>query len=124
MSDNTQLVIEVLTHIEKASAKILSRFNDIQDPSDFTDTAEGSIKMDAICMMLIVIGESLKNLDKITNRKLLIRYPEVNWRDAKGMRDIITHHYVDINPQAVYFTCNRKIPVLLKTISRIISELE
>ena len=58
MSDNTQLVIEVLTHIEKASAKILSRFSDIQDPSDFMDTAEGAIKMDAICMMLIVIGES------------------------------------------------------------------
>lgn len=31
--------------------------------------------MDAICMMLIVIGESLKNLDKITDATLLPRYP-------------------------------------------------
>jgi len=52
MSDNTQLIIQVLTHIEKASTKILSRFNDIQDPSDFMDTTEGAIKMDAICMIL------------------------------------------------------------------------
>lgn len=62
MSDNTQLVIEVLMQIERASVKILSRFSEIQDPSDFMDTTEGAIKMDAICMMLIVIGESLKNL--------------------------------------------------------------
>ncbi|MCD4708659.1 MAG: DUF86 domain-containing protein [Candidatus Sabulitectum sp.] len=124
MSDNTQLIIEVLTHIEKASAKILSRFSDIQSPSDFVDSAEGATKMDAICMMLIVIGESLKNLDKITNSELLVRYPQVNWKKAKGMRDIITHHYVDINPQAVYFTCNRKIPALLKTIRKMINELK
>ena len=65
-----------------------------------------------------------KESNKITNRELLIRYPEVNWKkEAKGMRDIITHHYIDINPQAVYFTCNRKIPVLLKTIRKMISEL-
>ncbi len=124
MSDRAQLVLEVLMQIEKASIKILTRFNDIQNPSDFINTAEGATKMDAICMMLIVIGESLKNLDKITNRELLIMYPEVNWKDAKGMRDIITHHYIDINPQAVYFTCNRKIPVLLQTIRKMISELK
>jgi len=27
-------------------------------------------KMDSICMLLIVIGESLKNLDKITEERL------------------------------------------------------
>ena len=43
-------------------------------------------------MMLIVIGESLKNLDKITDRKLLPQYSEVDWKKAKGMRDILTHH--------------------------------
>ncbi len=35
-------------------------------------------------MMLIVIGESLKNLDKITEGKLLPLYPEVDWKKPKG----------------------------------------
>jgi hypothetical protein len=34
-------------------------------------------KFDSICMLLITIGESLKNLDKITNGKLLSEYPEI-----------------------------------------------
>jgi hypothetical protein len=45
--------------------------------SDFTDGSAGIDKRDAICMM-IVIGETLKNLDKITEWKLLPRYPEVD----------------------------------------------
>jgi uncharacterized protein with HEPN domain len=35
-------------------------------------------------MMLIVIGESLKNLDKITEGTLLSQYPEVDWKKAMG----------------------------------------
>ena len=79
--------------------------------------------MDAICLMLIVIGESLKNLDKITEGKLLPQYPEVDWKNAKGMRDIITHHYADIHAETIFFTCKRKIPHLLETIRKIIMTL-
>ncbi len=107
-----ELVIEVLRQIEEAAAKIAGRFRTIQRVSDFTNSPAGVDKMDAICMMLIVIGESLKNLDKITDGKLLPQYSEVDWKKAKGMRDILTHHYADINAEAVNNTCKEKIPVL------------
>jgi len=68
--------------------------------------------MDAICMRLIVIGESLKNLDKITSGTLLPQYTEVDWKKAKGMRDILSHHYDDINAEAIFLTCREKIPQL------------
>ena len=119
-----ELTLEILRQIEEASAKIVARFQNIRQVSDFTDSPAGVEKMDAICMMLIVIGESLKNLDKITNGKLLSRYPDVDWKKAKGMRDILTHHYVDINAEAVFYTCKEKIPLLQKTIQRMINELE
>jgi len=123
MSDK-ELIREVLLQIEKASDRILYRFHDIHNPSDFCDSEEGTTKMDGICMMLIVIGESLKKLDKITDSKLLIKYPEIDWKKAKGMRDIITHHYADINPDAVFFTCKNKIPLLGDTIKKILIELD
>ena len=119
-----ELTLEILRQIEEASAKIVARFQNIRQVSDFTDSPAGVEKMDAICMMLIVIGESLKNLDKITNGKLLPQYPDVDWKKAKGMRDILTHHYVDINAEAVFYTCKEKIPLLQKTIQRMINELE
>ena len=39
-------------------------------------------------MLIIAIGDSLKNIDKITDYKLLPQYPEIDWKGAKGMRDI------------------------------------
>ena len=118
-----ELALEILYQIEDAAQKVVQRFQIIHGPDDFTGTVSGMEKMDAICMMLIVIGESLKNLDKVTEEKLLSRYPDVDWKKAKGVRGIITHHYADINAETVFFTCKRKIPVLLDTIQRIIKEL-
>ncbi|WP_319577755.1 HepT-like ribonuclease domain-containing protein [uncultured Desulfobacter sp.] len=118
------LTLEVLGQIENAAQKVVTRFETIRYPGDFTDSAAGVEKMDAICMMLIVIGESLKNLDKITECKLLPHYPEVDWKKAKGMRDIITHHYADINADTVFFTCKKKIPQLLSTTKKMIKDLK
>jgi len=118
-----EIAIEVLRQIKDAAEKIVVRFQAIRQVSDFTDSPAGVDKMDAICMMLIVIGESLKNLDKITDGTLLPQYPEVDWKKAKGMRDILTHHYADINAEAVYYTCKEKIPFLRETIRKMIEEL-
>jgi uncharacterized protein with HEPN domain len=119
-----ELALEVLRQTEEAATKIVARFQVISQVSDFTDSQTGVEKMDAICMMLIVIGESLKNLDKITEGELLPQYPEVDWKKAKGMRDILTHHYADINAEAVFYTCKEKIPQLLATIRKIIEVLK
>ena len=121
---NKELALEVLRQLEEAVQKIVDRFQVIDQPADFTDTAAGMEKMDAICMMLIVIGESLKNLDKITDQELLSQYPDVDWKKAKGMRDIITHHYADINAETVFFTCGRKIPQLLRAIQKMTKDLK
>lgn len=117
------LILEVLHQIEEAAERILTRFQAISKVSDFTNNSAGIEKMDAICMMLIVIGESLKNVDKITDGKLLPQYPEVDWKKAKGMRDILTHHYADINAEAVFYTCQGKVPQLHSTIQKIIMDL-
>ena len=119
-----ELILEILHQIRESARKVVRRFQAISKPDDFTDTSAGVDKMDAICMMLIVIGESLKKLDKVTDNKLLSKYPDVDWKKAKGMSDIITHHYADINAETVFFTCKKKIPDLLETIQKIINDLK
>ncbi|MBB5346781.1 DUF86 domain-containing protein [Desulfoprunum benzoelyticum] len=119
-----ELALEILRQIEEAADKIIVRFASIRQASDFVEGTAGVDKLDAICMMLIVIGESLKNLDKITGGDLLRNYPQVDWKKAKGMRDILTHHYADINAEAVFHTCRDKIPQLLQTIKIIRNDQE
>ena len=101
-----------------AANRIERRSADVGKPDDFLASDEGLDKLDAICMMLIAIGETLKNLDKITSGTLLTRYPEVDWKGAKGMRDIISHHYFDLNAEVVFTICRERIPSLIKAITK------
>ena len=118
-----ELTLEVLKQIDTAVQRILIRFKPIHEVSDFTDSPEGMEKMDSICMMLIVIGESLKNLDKITGGTLLENYPQVEWKKAKGMRDILTHRYPDVDAEAVFYTCKEKIPDVGKAVRKMLEDL-
>lgn len=117
-----ELVVSILEQIYEATQKVEERFSTIKSVEDFTNSAEGMIKLDAICMQLIAIGESIKNVDKITNMQLLNLYSEVDWKGAKGMRDIISHHYFDIDAEQIFWVCEKNIPQLSKTLLKIISD--
>jgi uncharacterized protein with HEPN domain len=66
--------------------------------------------------MLIAIGENLKNLDKITGGTILPQYPEMDWKGAKGMCDIISHHYFDLDAEVVFDIYKDRIPGLIETV--------
>jgi len=100
-----ELVLEILEQILEASQRVLKRFEPIRSVDDFTNSESGMEKLDAICMQLVAIGESLKNLDKITENQLLARYPEIEWKKIKGMRDIISHHYFDVDAEVIFDVC-------------------
>lgn len=119
-----KLAEEVMHQILHSAEMVLDRFKPIKSVQDFTGTPEGMEKLDSICMQLIVIGEGLKNFDKVTAGSVLSKYPHVEWKKAMGMRDIITHHYADINAEAIYDVCLTKIPVLKETIKIVINDLK
>jgi len=120
---DVELVLEILSQIHEAGKRIERRFSPVRHPDDFLATDEGLDRLDAICMMLIAIGESLKNLDKLTNGELLARYPGVDWKGAKGARDIISHHYFDLDAEAVYGICRNDMPSLTAAIEKMIEDL-
>lgn len=118
-----ELVIEILRQIYEAAQTILKRFEAVKRVRDFTDSPSGKEKLDSICMLLIAIGEALKNLDKTTNKSLLPQYHQVDWKKAKGMRDIISHHYFETDAEVIFDVCKDHIPELAQTINKMIREL-
>ena len=117
------LAKEVLSQILKALDTVIYRFTHIKSLADLTDSPSGMEKLDSICMQLIAIGEGLKNFDKITNNTLLHQYPEINWKGAKAMRDIISHHYFEIDAEIIFEVCKNKIKPLRDTIDKIFNSL-
>ena len=118
------LVLSILMQVDEALEKIKFRAAHIAGAGDFTDSPEGLEKLDGICMLFIAVGESLKNIDKITGGKLFARYPEIDWAGVKGIRDIIAHHYFDIDAEQVFWICARELGKLSAAIKKMITEID
>jgi len=114
-----ELVESILDKIIWALDQIQKRTQDIKSADDFLQADEGLVILDSVCMQLINVGEALKQIDKITAKKLLKKYPEIEWKKVMGMRDIITHHYFDIDSEIVFSVCEERIPELKLTVQTI-----
>lgn len=123
MSYNKELALHILRQIEKAILLIQSRTSEIHSASDFLSSPQRAEKLDAVCMQFITIGESLKGLEKVTKNKLLITDPKVPWKKVMGLRDIIAHHYFDVDAEVIWWIIENELPTLLTSIQHFIIEL-
>ena len=104
--------------------KIKWRFSPVNSVEDLTDSQQGMEKLDSICMLLVAIGESLKKIDRLTDGNLLSKYAEVDWKGVKGLRDVISHHYFDVDAEEIYFICFKHVPTLTNVIQKILEDME
>jgi uncharacterized protein with HEPN domain len=117
---DAELVGSILGQIEEAIDTIRVRTRSIQRPDDFTATPEGREKLDSVCMLFMAIGEALKRVDRMTEGALLARHPEVDWKGAIGFRDIIAHHYFDIDPEQVHWILTHNLDTLADAVKDLI----
>ena len=122
MSDST-LLREQLEAVLEALERIPRRFAGISRAEDFSHSPEGVDRLDAICMILIAVGEAFRKIDRKTEGKLLGRYPQVDWSGVRGVRDVIAHGYFDIDAEEVFAICREDIPVLIETVRKMIEDL-
>lgn len=111
-SDKRYLALDILQQIDAAIDRIFQRVQSIHSVDDFLLTPEGMEKMESVCMLLLAIGESLKNVDKYTQGELFLLYPSVPWKEIKGMRDVIAHHYFDIDAEEIFFIVSNELVAL------------
>jgi uncharacterized protein with HEPN domain len=117
------LVLEQIAQAEEAIRRIERRFQGITAPDDFVSNDEGLDRLDAIAMMLIAIGESIKKIDKITSGKLLETFPEIHWPGVKGTRDILAHDYFGIDQDEIYNICVNDLGPLKKALQKMREEI-
>ena len=122
-SESQSIALDILEDILSAIERLEERTKDIHSTDDFLSSASGMVLLDATCMLLIAIGESLKNLDKVTNGELLPTYPSVPWKNVKGLRDIIAHHYFDVDAAQILWIIKNEISPLKEAIRFFINDL-
>ena len=119
------LLLEKLEQIDEALAKIQRRFTSINSPDDFLDSDKGQDMLDGIAMMLIAIGENFKTIDTETEGKFLTQHsPDIHWSGVKGVRDVLSHQYFNIDAEEIFHICTNDLQPLRTAVQEMIKELK
>ena len=120
----SQIIELLLTKTLQTVERILANSETITSPSFYLLTPSGMERLESTCMLLIAIGEGVKGVDKLTDKKLLSFYPGMDWKGVMGMRDIIAHHYFDLDAEIVYDVIKHDLPKLKDVLQQIIDDLK
>lgn len=118
-----ELLYYSLKRVASTIERIIENSKVINDSEYYLLSSAGMERLESTCMLILAIGESIKGIDKMTNKQLLVNYPQVDWKGVMGIRDIIAHHYFDIDESIVFDVVKNKLPGMLDTINKIIDEL-
>ncbi len=118
-----EIILNLLENMVTATEKILHRNRNITSVDDYLKDDNSLMLLDSLCMQLIAIGEAVKKIDKETNRTLLKNYPQIPWREVAGMRDILSHHYFDLNAEVVFEVTTEHIAKLQRVLKEIIIDI-
>lgn len=118
------MLLSTLEDIQFSIELIQKRFKNINSSDDFLKDDDSLEKLDIISMRLVAIGEGFKNIDKLTQGKLLVNYPTIPWKQVKGVRDVLSHHYFDMDSEVIFEICKNDIDNLLQTTINIIDNVK
>ena len=102
---------------------LLNHINEVfKDTKGMTadDLKAQSVTLRATCFSIGQIGEQMNSIEK----SLKDKYPNLPWKRAKGMRNLIVHEYERIDSEMVYSTIKNDLPPLKEAFEQIREELQ
>ncbi len=82
----------------------------------FEELKNNEMVLDAVIRNFEIIGEAAKNIPKDIKGK----YPDVEWKEAAGFRDVLIHDYFGIDLEAVRDTIKNNLPSLRKHVKEVV----
>lgn len=114
--DKTSRIIELIDMMLDAIGVVRFRTAHIKSADDYLLSPDNMFILDGVCMKLIFIGESIKTIDRLSAGKLFPLFPAIPWKEIMKLRDIIAHHYFQIDVDVVYSTIQEDLQPLQKTL--------
>ncbi len=71
---------------------------------------------DAVVRRIEIIGEAARRVSEETRAK----YPDIEWREMTGMRNLVIHEYDVVDISQVWDTVQNKLPALIEKLAKIV----
>lgn len=114
----------MLRFVERQTVFVLKTTADVKTYHDFLTSEGGMVLFNSTCMCLQTIGETIRKVDDITAGNLFARYPSTPWKKVIGMRNIISHEYLSVNPEVIFATIKMRLTPLLADLRRVLADLD
>ena len=76
------------------------------------------MRVSAILYQVLIIGEATKRL----SQEFRDGHPEIPWSSMAGMRDIVAHHYDEIDFNVLWNVLKRGIPEMMRNLEPLLPE--
>ena len=124
-SISKEKIVGMLHFVEEQSSFIERTTKHLNSYHDFLISDSAMVLFNSTCMCLQTIGETVRQIDNLTEEALLVEnYKEIPWKRIIGLRNILSHEYAAIDPEAIFNPIKIGIPPLLATINSIIADIE
>ncbi len=101
-----------LEHILDAIAKVEQYTADGRDAFMADDKTQ-----DAVVRNLEIIGEATKRLSE----ELRYKHSEIPWKQAAGLRDVLSHDYMSIDLTIVWNVIDSRLPALREAVRELLT---
>lgn len=116
-------VIDKLLQIIECADVIQERSSRYHTEEDYLCSPTGMTVLDSCIMRLQVVGEAVRVIDDMTDKTLLVNYPQIIWKNVIGLRNIISHQYANIDYTLIVDAINTDILPIKETCELIIRDL-
>jgi uncharacterized protein with HEPN domain len=76
--------------------------------------AQDTMRIDAVVRNLEIIGEAAKTIPE----SIRSDYPKIEWKKIAGLRDILAHHYFEVDLDIVWDIVQNKLPELERALGK------
>lgn len=81
---------------------------------------ESNLLQEAISFSISQIGERMNKLEELLGDK----YPNIPWKQARKMRNIIIHDYDHVDFEKVYYTSTKDLPLLKQELLKVKNDIK
>lgn len=123
-SENMRLAQETLLNIKRAILMLQEWNEEVKNADEWLSSTFAMQKLAGNAMMIEVIGEEVRKVEKRLGTEFLNLRSEIPWGEVMGMRNHIAHGYFDINERYVFAVIKNDLAPLLEAIDYLISVVD